>query len=316
MNSMNDSHKRELSNKELLLHAWGGLGGQLLALSYAIWITKHHNRAVHLVFHDGGASLRPLELSDVLASEYIQKMNISYSRIHDFTSSSAADSAFGKLSSAIKAKLKKYKAFAVKKLNLKATNYILPDITMVDLLNLSQNIEELNGYSTDYSVVEEVQPEICAALEFSNQPNFLANGGKENRLSIHWRLGDYINNPFHGTVSFQSISNAIHSLGLPIDTPITLFTDSPEIASKEIRESSFDQHIEIRSSTIWNDMFEMSRSKYFIGNHSAISLLASLSIHAGNPESKILFPVNWFVAETDNERFHPPLSFRNFGTYS
>lgn len=313
---MNDSNLRELSNKELVLHAWGGLGGQLLALSYAIWIAKHHTRAVQLVFHDGGASLRPLELSDVLESEYIQNMNISYTNVHDFTSSSSADSAFGKLSSNIKTKLKVTKAFVLKKLNLKQKTYILPDITMEDLLNLSLNIEELNGYSTDYLVFEEVQPEICAALEFSNQANFLANGGQENSLSIHWRLGDYVNNPFHGTVSFQSISDAIQSLGLSPDIPITLFTDSPEIATKEIRESSFDQHIEIKSSTIWNDMYEMSRSKYFIGNHSAVSLLASLSIHEGNPESTILFPANWFVAEIDNERFHPPLSFQNFGTYS
>ena len=309
---MNDSNFNEPTNKELLLHAWGGLGGQLLALSYAIWISKHHERAVKLVFHDGGASLRPLELSDVLASDFIQNMNISYTRVHDFTSSRTADSVFGKVSSKIKSKLKAIKAFVLRKFNINQKTFILPDITMAELLHLSEDTQELNGYSTDYSVFEEVQSEICAALEYSNQPNFLANGGQENTLSIHWRLGDYLNNPFHGTVSFTSISEAIKSLELPLETPITLFTDSPDIAEKYIRESDFDRHIEIKSSTIWNDMFQMSRSKFFIGNHSAVSMLASLSIFSGNSKSRILVPTKWFANNEDSFRFHPPLIFSEF----
>ena len=313
---MSETNFNKPTNKELLLHAWGGLGGQLLALSYAIWISKHHERAVKLVFHDGGASLRPLELSDVLASEFIQNMNISYTRVHDFTSSRTADSVFGQLSSKIKSKLKTIKALVFRKFNISQNTFILPDITMVELAQLSQDTQELKGYSTDYSVFEEVQSEICTALQYSNQPNFLANGGQENSLSIHWRLGDYLNNPFHGTVSFTSISKAIKSLGLPVETPIALFTDSPDIALKKIQESGFDRHIEIRSSSIWNDMFLMSRSKFFIGNHSAVSLLASLSIHSGNSESTILFPSKWFANEGDSKRFHPPRVFRKFGTFS
>lgn len=309
------SNSQETPSDVLSLHAWGGLGGQILALAYAVWITKHHKRAVKLIFHDGGASLRPLELSDVLESDYIKNMNITYTKVHDFTANSSADTAFGILSSKMKQILKPVKAYVFKKMKIRPKTYILPDITMSEIIHLSPETIELNGYTTDYSVFEEVQTEICEALQYSNQPNFLLNGGQDNSLSIHWRLGDYINNPFHGTVTFESISGAIGLLKLPPKTPITLYTDSPSIALKLVKESGFVRDIEIKSSTIWNDMFQMSRSKYFIGNHSAVSLLVSLSIQSGNPETSIFFPSKWFANEKDNSRFHPPIAFKDFFTF-
>ena len=51
---------------KLRVHCYGGLAGQLAGLAYAMWVENELARRPVLVFHDGGVSRRPLEISDLV----------------------------------------------------------------------------------------------------------------------------------------------------------------------------------------------------------------------------------------------------------
>lgn len=297
----------------LIIHAWGGVGGQLLTLCYALWIAKNRLRPVHIKFHDGGTSFRPIAVRELLETDTVKKLGITYSQIHDYQSSSSRKKIVSNF-------LKKYFDTFVHLIQQKTQNpkTILssPDITFEMLLSLSNTIEELSGSTNDYRVVEETIPLLRKALKESPLPDFFESAGNSHSLALHWRLGDYIGNEFHGAIDFVNLHKVAETLGLGSEVPRIIYTDSPDYAESELLRLNLWSMYSISSLDIWTDLYNMSRSKYFVGNHSSISMFSAIAIHFAQSNSQIFFPEQWFVSENDAHRFHPPISYEKFHKYS
>jgi hypothetical protein len=165
------------------------------------------------------------------------------------------------------------------------------------LLNASLG-STVSGYPTDYRIIEESWDLLSSMISSSGHPDFTSETGKEDTVAVHWRLGDYLQNNYHGAISATSLGNCLRYANTE-DKQIKIFTDSPEIADNLVQNSQsfsgFRQNCEIFSGDIWSDLFEMTRSKVFVGSHSGVSFLAALALRSDNADSQTWLPDKWFL---------------------
>lgn len=313
MNSKDDRKESSRSLRQLALHARGGLGGQLLALAYGFWAPNKISREIHLKFHDGGTSYRPAALEELFSTPTLKESSITFEQIFEYEKqqySTSNKSIFGKIYALFRLGLN---VFPIQEHPESSADF--EDVTIEKLLSTPADVKELSGYTIDYRIFEQTIPYISRCLSESSLPNFLEGAASEDSVSIHWRLGDYLGNDFHGAIPISSLIEALKLVDVSKGTPITIFTDSPEYALNQLQSHNLENSISIQSSDIWTDLFDMSRSKTFIGNHSSISMLAALAIDFNSIESQILFPNKWFVDEKNSNRFYPPYAYQRFSTY-
>lgn len=312
MNSKNDPKKSSRSLGQLTLHARGGLGGQLLALAYGFWAPNQISRNIHLKFHDGGTSYRPAAIKELFSTSTLKEYSITFEQIFEYEKQQypTSKNILNKIYSLFRLALNFF-------LNQEPpeASADLEDVTIEKLLSTPANVTELSGYTIDYRIFEQTIPMISRCLSESSLPNFLEGAASEDSVSIHWRLGDYLGNDFHGAIPISSIIEALKLVDVTKGTPITIFTDSPEYAFEQLQRHNLENSISIQSSDIWTDIYTMSRSRTFIGNHSSISMLAALAIDFNSIQSQILFPNKWFVDEKNSNRFYPPSAYKRFRTY-
>lgn len=269
---------------------FGGLAGQLFGLAYAIYLHDYRKYRVRLVFDSGGSSHRPLAVGDLLRTQGVEKRGISWGHIHSklgVERSSLSD----------KARL----AFS----GLYPATDRFGLVTKEDLDQLDSRAIRMHGYPTDFRVVECVGPDLGEIMAQSNMPDFLNQREKTEDISIHWRLGDYVDNPLHGVVTLDSIAE-----GLTILDPswrnknLSLFTDSPEIAkSGAVRQRL--GNVSVISNDIWSDVNQMVSSGAFLGNHSGISQWVAYSMLAQDSSANVVLPTQWFASETEGLRALP-----------
>jgi hypothetical protein len=115
--------------------------------------------------------------------------------------------------------------------------------------------------------------------------------------------------------TIEHLHKVVEALGLESKIPRIVFTDSPEYAKSELSRLNLTSRYEIFSENIWSDLYNMSRSKFFVGNHSSIYMLSALAIEHCSNGRQIYFPEEWFVHEEDRDRFHPPKCYEKFQKY-
>ena len=293
----------------------GGLAGQLFAIGYAAWIASNRNLAVHIKFHPMGSNIGKPAAIGVLDSKLAKSLGLTFSEVEDvwptsnwlrkltsrFTAESlfrgARAAAFG-LHSALREDLdrekKRFSPVVSNALSVRDIQFAAPGST-------------ISGYPTDYRIIEESWSLISSMISQSGHPDFAHQTGKEDTVSVHWRLGDYLQNSYHGAVSWLSLGNCLKYAN-PNNMPVKIFTDSPEIAEQVIAGSQaftrFHQNYEIVSGDIWSDLFEMTRSKVFVGSQSGVSFLAALALRSDNPNSETWLPDKWFLNPHAQHLFH------------
>jgi hypothetical protein len=248
----------------------GGLAAQLNAVAYLIWARENLNRKVNLLFIEKGTVVRYWEIN------HISDVNLKI--IHARRTNFLA---------------------RVTRLILRPFTLRTGLISKVDLLNLPFYKIIIEGYHLDISVLEESIPTLRYLISQTNHLNFLENPASEETLAIHWRLGDYIDtgigNIRHGYIETDTIVNEIKKLcSMKEPSSISIFTDSKDIASTKLKQEETNFSYSVYSSDIWRDLFEMSKSKYFIASHSGISIWVILAIKSYDKESLISVPRNWF----------------------
>lgn len=270
--------------KRLSFRVFGGLAGQLLGLAYAIYLHDHREYRVRLVFDSGGSSHRPLVVGDLLKTAGVEKRGISWSQAH---------SKLGGQRSSLSGKAR----LAFSGLYPATDRFGL--ITKENLDQLDSRTVRMHGYPSDFQVVECVAPDLREIVAESNMPDFLNQKKKNDGISIHWRLGDYVGNPLHGVVTLDSIVE-----GLTILNPawrnknLSLFTDSPEIAESKVVRQRLGT-VSVVSNNIWSDLTQMVSSAAFLGNHSGISQWAAYSILSRDDSSPVILPSQWFASQTE-----------------
>jgi hypothetical protein len=141
----------------------------------------------------------------------------------------------------------------------------------------------VRGYHSDLRVIQETWQLLEKQFDKSSLRNFTIGGGGDETIAIHWRLGDYLNNPHanftHGTVSVDSIVSCLRKVSAEFEiSDVRVFSDSPDLAKSQLINYRDEFNFTFEFGEIWDDLFEMSRSKVFIGSHSSISTWAAISI--------------------------------------
>ncbi len=129
-------------------------------------------------------------------------------------------------------------------------------------------------------------------VEDSGLPNFLTPQQSSNRIAVHWTLGDYMDNSFHGVISPASIREGLDLLrpGWK-SSEDSIFAGSPSLVrSKAVLSELGDVHVE--SSNLWTDMKSMSSYGAFLGSHSPISQWVALSLLGRSDSPPISCPTS------------------------
>lgn len=306
------------SEKGVSLAVPGGLAGQLFAVGYAAWIASRRHEPVHIKFFHPGANASTVGVQGVLNSEVGKKLGLTFS-IETSNWPPRPSYSIARLLVDLGFRLRHISmfellqslalgAYTASEDKLRGGKFawraaVSTSISPRQLIQAPPN-STISGFPTDYRIIEQSWDLLAAMVHSSGSPDFAHDTGHEDSVSIHWRLGDYVGNPFHGVVSWGSLTNCLkyaNKKGLPV----RIFTDSPELAERVIGQSSSKLDYKIVSGDIWSDLYEMTRSKVFIGSHSGVSFLAASALRFDNPNSETWLPDKWFLNRQANLLFHP-----------
>lgn len=304
-----------MSEKVFTLAVPGGLAGQLFALGYAAWISSKRQEPVHIRFFDGGTSISKLGIESVLNSEMCQLLGVTYSvekknwppvsslmtRSRALLDNIETKSLFEGINSIF---LGGYLA-SREKLEGGEFSWSAATSTSISLekLHRSPTGSTISGFPTDYRVIEESWSLLATMIKTSGSPDFAHETGTEDSVAVHWRLGDYVGNTFHGAVSWGSLRNCLKYAN-PLSRPVKIFTDSPELARRTILEAQDGTSFEVVSGDVWSDLVGMTRSRIFIGSQSGVSFLAAAALRFDNPNSETWLPDKWFLNRKADLLFH------------
>ena len=308
----------EGKSRNLTLVVPGGLAGQLFAVGYAAWIAKKRSERVHIIFYDIGTTISKFGVQGVLDSDVAKSLEISYSVVNDCWPppplNQSRVSKFLSLPSRIKNRpllediqaisLGVYLASTVSTSGYRPSfRYAVSDAISRETLVRAASGSIITGYPTDYRIIEESWELLASMIALSGCQDFAHDTGNEDTVAVHWRLGDYVQNAFHGAIAWNSLNNCLKYANKE-EMPVRIFTDSPDLAKRTILESQGVCPYEILSSDIWSDLFSMTRSRVFVGSNSGVSFLAALSLRSNNHLSATWLPDTWFLDQRSEYLFH------------
>lgn len=276
------------------LHVFGGLAAQLLGVSYAIYLKQQLGYTCRLVFDSGGTSKRTLVIRDLLETRTIRMLGITYLVV-------APPRTKNRMVRTVGFMLYRWR---LKLLGLHRPTHTYGNIRKTDLEGLSGNKLVISGYPTDFTVPEAILPVLSAAIDETVRPNFLRPTLVSPGIAVHWRLGDYIGNSFHGVIPPQDIVTGLGLLNPDWESKdLVIFTDSPSVVeSAEVRK--YFSNAVVRCEDIWSDLYEMSSSEKFLGSHSGISQWVALSLSSRGNSSFVL-PKWWFRSSNGDAEVLP-----------
>jgi hypothetical protein len=300
----------------------GGLGAQLLAIAYCTWLSKNKNKKTTIQFTEQGVSHRHFVVADLLK-------NIDFQVIK---SPEQLNSDGGilkeKLGSAyvhigVRTRLK-FRRFIKSGLQFTKVLIYRPNLSLEEISKVRVWTRFIDGYHADLRILKDVWTDLSRLIEEQRPQNFISNAGSAKTLSVHWRMGDYIEseaNLTHGVIHPDEIVRQIQSV---VDEyhieKILIFSDSPLIAKSHLCEVDFGVNIAFIEGDIWDDMTEMAKSRFFIGSHSSISIFVAFAILDKNPDAVVCLPDKWFKRipegfESGIDNCHPKSIFPTIRTF-
>jgi len=300
---------------EIQLKCSGGLGAQLLAICYSNKIHEITKRKVVIRFTEMGNSYRTFMVGDFCTDiDFVISRNsrnlTPKENKSDFVLSEFKKST-NKVRNYLKTTIKRFGIFLFDFLRIRIYS---PYLSLEKLKRIKWWSMSVDGYHADMRVIKDSWPYLRELVKDSKAKNFIEEAGTLNCLSVHWRLGDYLTtsaNQTHGIVDALSLYRVIESVSThhSVDE-IKIFTDSPTVASQMISHFTFTVKAEVISSDIWSDLVAMSKSRFFIGSHSSISIFAALAILDKNPHNYVYFPEEWFKQlpegfKMQGQNYHP-----------
>jgi hypothetical protein len=300
----------------------GGLGAQLLAIAYCIWLNKNKNKKTTIQFTEQGVSHRHFVVADLLknidfrvikspiqleSNGGISKAKLGSAYVH-----------FGK-----RARLKFRRRM---KSGLQLTKVLIyrPNLSLEEIDKVRAWTRFIDGYHADLRILKEVWSDLSRLIEEQRPQNFISNAGSAKTLSVHWRMGDYIEseaNLTHGVIHPNEIVKQIRSVVNEHHIEkILIFSDSLLTAKSHLCEVDFGVDITFVEGDIWNDMTQMAESRFFIGSHSSISILVAFAILDKNPDAVVCLPDKWFKRipegfESGIDNCHPKSIFPAIRTF-
>lgn len=121
--------------------------------------------------------------------------------------------------------------------------------------------------------------------------------GDEEVLAIHFRIGDYVNEPTFGILERAYYERSLEILSSEHFSKVVVFTDSPSQLEKYIPISLFGNFELAPLASSAETLWMMSHCKHFVIANSSFSWWgANLSSHSGKV---VVAPKPWFLAKTE-----------------
>ena len=286
----------------------GGLAAQFLGLAYALFVSRGTQGRARVVirFQDGSSFNRGWHLGEITEADALRKSNIQF----EITRKKTARP---------RVLISRFAPGLMKRVHRVRRNESFPTVVTMEELQsvLSAPPPVLNpradSYLADYRIVESVWPQLGEVMGAISTPhNFVRSAGTEDSISIHWRLGDYLSSDFHGHVRLEAILPCISEARLHNpDLRVRFFSDSPDLVKAALAVLPLENYEVVDSPNIWLALTEMSRSCWFVGTNSGISLLAALAIHhSGRHQTRIFLPSQWSVERLGTDLPPPNLLSR------
>jgi phosphohistidine swiveling domain-containing protein len=125
--------------------------------------------------------------------------------------------------------------------------------------------------------------------------------GIEGAIGIHIRLGDYYSSPatrvHHGVADASYFSESLKGIGRERpDTPVAVFTDSPEIVKTRYLPSLPDSTRLITRRTAWETLQDLSSCAAIVMSNSSLSWwAATIATVVRGKDVPVVKPVPWFA---------------------
>jgi hypothetical protein len=169
----------------------------------------------------------------------------------------------------------------------------------------------IKGYFQTHVYADCVKSELRDHLTLKSESDWYLNKIREieknNPIAIHMRRGDYLKlRDEFGVLDIEYYVGITQSLMEMTDSPIWIFTDSPEIVRKEIEGTVLQNAMIIEppvESSPNESMLLISKCHTIVMSNSTFSWWAS---YLSSPETVIYAPSKWFKGRNDPARLIPP----------
>jgi hypothetical protein len=262
-----------LKKLTLKIHCWGGLGSQLLALNYYLRVQELYPRKrIILVLHTGGITARNSEidfLSDKINLLKVDDYRAGSNDKHSHTTDS--NSMFNFVKASIKSLANNF-------------GFVITDDKKV----LKVKFWTFSVRCTYTSNVLRKQD----IVHMADILGITSNSLDKNFIGVHYRMGDLPSLKPSALVPLDSISKIVNDLikaGTVIDK-VMIYSDS--IVENSNLQLPREIDSEWKSVDTLQTISELSKTKYFIGTSSKVSLWIAIFRLGLAVPGRIYLPVN------------------------
>lgn len=271
--------------RKLAIHCWGGLGSQFYAWAMAeIMVRKFPRRKIQIVFHSSGVTKRYSDLK-FLSSVFNMKFT------DDYTSYSESNQKPSPANYLIRIMLRKFLHF---------TRITLDCNTNDEFNRVKPWTLSLRGH---YSYIN-LDVSITAIMLFKIYEEFGRSSFKsikqDNSLSVHYRLGDLQHLENKTYVDANNLGRCIEKIILSKGCKTVTVHSDDQVTAKQLLNDFLPSESNFADSNVWNTLFDLIESNYFIGTNSKISLWAAIFRKAIDEHSWVYLPKQMKVATESN----------------
>ncbi len=271
--------------KRLVIHCWGGLGSQLYAWAMAEMVqTKYPRRKIEIVFHSSGVTKRYSDLNFLRSLFNIEFRD-------DYISNSQSKKAPKTVNYSFKILFRKFLHF---------TKIILYCNTSDEINCIKPWTLSLRGHYSyiklDVNIVEKMLFKICNEYEMSP----LKSIKQDKTLSVHYRLGDLQHLENKTYIDPNNLGESIEKIMLSKECKtVTIYSDD-QSAAQQLLHDFIPTETFFINTDVWNTLFNLICTNYFIGTNSKISLWAAIFRKTVDNHSYVYLPKQMKVAVETN----------------
>ena len=246
-----------LNKLTLKIHCWGGLGSQLLALNYYLRVQEMFPRKrIILVLHTGGITARNSEINFLSNQINLLKVDDYRARSNDKQSHTTdSNSIFNFVKASIKPLANNFR-------------FVITDdkkVLQVKFWTFSVRCTYTSNVLRKQDIVH-----MAGILGITS------NSLEQNFIGVHYRMGDLPSLKPSALVPLDSISKIVNDLikaGAVIDK-VRIYSDS--IVENSNLQLPREIDSEWKSVDTLQTISELSKTKYFIGTSSKVSLWVAI----------------------------------------
>jgi hypothetical protein len=271
--------------RKLSVHCWGGLGSQFYAWAMAeMMVRKFPRRKIQIVFHSSGVTKRYSDLK-FLSSVF----NIKFT--DDYISYPESNQKPSTGHYPIRIILKKFLHF---------TRITLYCNTNDEFNRVKPWTLSLRGH---YSYIN-LDVNITARMLFKIYEEFgrplVKSIKQDNSLSVHYRLGDLKHLENKTYVDANDLGRCIEKIISSKECKTVTVHSDDQVTAKQLLHGFLPSETAFIDSDVWNTLFDLIETNYFIGTNSKISLWAAIFRKELDDHSWVYLPKQMKVAAEGN----------------